>query len=575
MARCYRWIAWLVVAVTTVVACSPGRQGTASEAVPGQPAALNRTLVIGIAAEPTTLAGRPPTTSGQTPGLPTMVFDAWLMVSDGRNNPRPQLIEKLPELNTDDWKVFPDGKMETNYRLKPGIRWHDGTPLTAHDFVFGWRVWTWPDMGVPTDAPIRYMQEVSAADDRTVVVRWSQLFPDAAALSTTRYGALPPMPRHLIEPKFQAGDVQGFLNDPWWTQSFVGAGPYRLDRWEPGAFISATAFPGWIEGPAKIPQLRIVFMGDPNTAVAGLQSGDAHLIGEESIGFEQGNLLRKEWEASGQGVVMLTPNKTRFIQIQFKNGYTNPQAILDRRVRQAFLESIDRQALSEGILDGQNAIAHTLAGPVEEYFAELDRTGTKYPYSVQDATALMTQAGFTKGSDGIFADLAGQKLSLELRAFPSEPSPREAAILADTWKRFGADINIYIIPSSLVQNLEQVSAYPAFRIEQTGFTGTSHLTKLCGCAVATESNRWGGVNRGGWVNPEYDRLIDLYSNSLDRAERNRGALDGLKIVSNELPVLALYYLSLASAYTSALTGPNPGYASDTAWDNISQWEWVR
>ena len=83
------------------------------------------------------------------------------------------------------------------------------------------------------------------------------------------------------------------------------------------------------------------------------------------------------------------------------------------------------------------------------------------------------------------------------------------------------------------------------------------------------------MNRGGWLNADYDRFVEIYVGSLDRAERNRGALQALKLASEELPVLPLYYLSLASAYTSALKGPLGGYTNDTAWDNVREWQWVR
>src|SRR5205823_5186313 len=116
--------------------------------------------------EPTALSPRPPTTSGITPTGPTMLFSAWLVVFDGQNTPRAQLAERLPELGTPDWQVFPDGQMETTYRLRPDLTWHDGTPLTAEDAVFGWEVFTWPEMGVPMDPPIRLIQGMTAPDAR-------------------------------------------------------------------------------------------------------------------------------------------------------------------------------------------------------------------------------------------------------------------------------------------------------------------------------------------------------------------------------------------------------------------------
>lgn len=565
-------VAGLVLALG---ACAPGAQETG-----GGPGALaqgggaHRTLVIGLNVEPTTVASRPPTTTGSTPDAPVLIFNGWLVVTDGHNVPRPQLAEKLPDLNSADWQVFSDGTMETTYRLKAGTSWHDGTPLTAQDFAFGFKVWTWKDMAVPTDLPIKLMQAVTAPDERTVVIKWSQPYPDAGAIGTTRYGSLPPMPRHLLEARFNRGDVQSFLNDPWWTNDFVGSGPYQLERWEPGSFIQGSGFAGFVDGPPKINQIKMVFFGDPNTAVASLLAGDTHLIGEGSIGFEQGNLLKKQWEVAGAGVVLLTPNKTRFIQIQFKPDYVNPKAILDHRVRRAFLEATDRAALSAGILDGQVAVADTLAGPMEEYFSQLDRVGTKYPFNLQNAAGLMGDAGFRRGADGFYADPSGQRLSLELRAFSVDPGPREAAVLADQWKQFGANINIHVIAAAEAQNLESVSAYSAFRIEQTGFAGVA-VGKLLSSSIATAANRWAGVNRGGWSNPGYDRFMNAFTTSLDRSERNQAVVQGFKIMSDELPVLPLYYLPLASAYASTLHGPTSGFTSDTAWDNVAQWEWTR
>lgn len=568
------WWAFLLVATMVVAGCAPASQPSrAQPAAPSQSA--NRPLVISMHVEPTTLAGRPITTSGITPAAPTMLFNAWLVVADSHNVPRPQLAAKLPELNSADWQVFPDGQMETIYRLRPNLTWQDGVPITAEDVVFGWQVFTWAALGVPSDPPIRVIQEIAAPDDRTVVIRWKQPYGDAGALGTSRYGGVPPMPRHLLEAKFRASDAQAFLNDPYWTTGFVGSGPYRLDRWEPGSFIQGSGFSSFVEGAPRIDQLKLVFLGDPNAAVANLLSGEIHLAAEDSIGFEQAAVLRNQWESTQRGVVLLTPNKSRFIQIQFKNDYVSPRALLDLRVRRALLEAADRVALSEAILDGQVAVAHTLTGPVEEYFAALDPVLTKYPYDREGAERLLGQAGFTRGRDALYADASGQRLSMELRAFSAHPGQREAAILADQWKQFGVDITIHIIPAAQSQDLEQVSAYPALRIEQTGLTDTVSLNKLVGSAIATAERRWAGVNRGGWLNADYDRFVEQYVSSLDRAERNRAGAGAFKLASEELPALPLYYLSLASAFTSALKGPVGGYTNDTAWDNIREWHWVQ
>ena len=59
-----------------------------------------------------------------------------------------------PQLNTDSWRVLPDGGMETTYRLRPDLTWHDGTALTAEDWAFSWRVYQVPELGHAGASPI-------------------------------------------------------------------------------------------------------------------------------------------------------------------------------------------------------------------------------------------------------------------------------------------------------------------------------------------------------------------------------------------------------------------------------------
>jgi ABC-type transport system substrate-binding protein len=70
-----------------------------------------------------------------------------LVLNDDRESPTPYLAEALPTANTDTWRILPDGRMETIYRLRPSLTWHDGAPLTAADFVFAWRVYATPELG--------------------------------------------------------------------------------------------------------------------------------------------------------------------------------------------------------------------------------------------------------------------------------------------------------------------------------------------------------------------------------------------------------------------------------------------
>src|SRR5205823_10951488 len=127
-----------------------------------------RVLTASILKEPEFIAAQAPIPSQNASDFYTRMFNAFLDLYDDRSRPLPYLAEALPVLNTESWIVFPDGRMETRYHLKPSLTWHDGVPLTADDFVFAFQAAT-PANGFRTAAvPYTMMDDVLASDDRTL-----------------------------------------------------------------------------------------------------------------------------------------------------------------------------------------------------------------------------------------------------------------------------------------------------------------------------------------------------------------------------------------------------------------------
>ncbi|MCL6640427.1 MAG: hypothetical protein K6T92_03535, partial [Candidatus Rokubacteria bacterium] len=162
-----------------------------------EPARPSRTLVVAHRYEPANLATKVLGSNG--PLTTTRLFNASLALFDDRGEPRPYLAEELPQLHTESWRVFPDGRMETTYRLRAGLTWQDGTPLMAEDFAFALQVYKHPDLGVFIRVPQGSIDSVQTPDPRTVVVHWRKPYPDAGILS---FGDLDPLPRHLLEEPF-------------------------------------------------------------------------------------------------------------------------------------------------------------------------------------------------------------------------------------------------------------------------------------------------------------------------------------------------------------------------------------
>src|SRR5439155_14505785 len=97
-------------------------------------------------------------------------------------------------------QVFPDGTMQTTYTLRPNLTWHDGEPLTADDFVFSWRVYSTPDLGLTGQPPFRAMRDVTATNPQQFTIQWKAPYPDAASLSTQPTNAFPALPQHILGP---------------------------------------------------------------------------------------------------------------------------------------------------------------------------------------------------------------------------------------------------------------------------------------------------------------------------------------------------------------------------------------
>src|SRR6266540_4764263 len=102
------------------------------------------------------------------------LVNAGLADADGSGTPQPILAEAVPSLENGLWKVFPDGRMETTWKLRPGVRWHDGTPLTSADLLFTGRVEQDKTLAWNYNLSYDAVDAITAPDAQTVMVTWKQ-----------------------------------------------------------------------------------------------------------------------------------------------------------------------------------------------------------------------------------------------------------------------------------------------------------------------------------------------------------------------------------------------------------------
>jgi peptide/nickel transport system substrate-binding protein len=567
MPALFLFVASVVTACAGPRAVEPTGQGAPAASAPSRP------LVILTRGEPIALAVRAFQTVGGG-SYPHLVLNATFDELDQSGTYFPVLPEALPQVNTDTWRVLPEGTMETTYRLKPGLVWHDGTPLEAADFVFAWQVYANPASGSATVAPVGEMREVSAPDGRTVVIHWRRLYPGAGFMYSRTQSGFGPLPRHILEGPYREETFDAFANHPFWTDEYIGLGPYRLEKWDRGSEIDAVAFDRFVLGRPKIDRLRFLVANDANTAVASILSGDAHIALDYVMYYPEGAVLRQQWAASNQGTVLFSPILFYFGQIQLRPDQVSTSALRDVRFRQALAHGLNKQELNEALLGGTAVVTDGLLSPRVGYYTAIEPSITKYPYDPRRAQELLDGMGLQRGTDGFYLGLERQPFTLDILSLVNPTSDSQNAIIVEGYRRIGLNAAGRILPAPLFGDGQTRASMGALQL--TGGSGFERaMGGLSSASISRPETRWQGSNRGAWSNPSYDRAWDLYNTTLDLPTQIQLLAQMERIASEEVPWIPLYYTPLITPYPAGLMGPQQrSYGDGDTLARIWEWQWT-
>ena len=570
----YRPLFVIGISATLLLACAPpmapstGVERPVGNESVTQPTPL-RAITMGVRYE--LISAQSKALNNSSSDIQKRLFNASLAMMDPQGTIHPYLAETLPQLNSDTWKVNADGTMETTYRLRPNLTWHDGQPLTSEDFVHAYRIYSSrAGLAIFQSIPQDRMTEVLAPDPRTVVIRWKSLYPDAGSL---RFDHFDPLPRHLLETAVDLPDGDALGSLPFWTREYVSAGPYKLVRWEPGTLVEVAAFDGHALGRPKIDRITVKIIPDENTMLTNVLAGNVDISLDNSLRFEHATVLKRDWVSANKGVVLLEAIQARTGGFQRRPDIVSPSALLDVRVRRAMAHAVDKQGLVNGMFEGEPIpISETILPPSIPYFAELDRAITKYPYDLRRTEQLMTEAGFRRGADGVW--IGGdnnERMSLTFMSGSGTRNERERAVIADGWRRVGFEVSETQLSASQTTDPQVRATAPGF-LTSGASGGESALMRYVSSQIGNANNRWRGNNYSAWSNPEFDRLYEQFNSTLDRSERTRQAIEMLKLVTDDVAHIVFYHDPGVTAFTSALTGPQVGAPDHLLGWNVYEWE---
>lgn len=557
----------LVSFTILLVACGPAAsQGPTAAGGPGQ--AAPKALTIALEGEPENLVTSLGGGAGSIAGNLRLAVHQYLATYDDVGNLHPMLAVQLPNQSDGTWLVRADGSMQTTYRLHPNVTWHDGTRLTPRDFVLGWSVSRDPDLPISSPVVARLISRIDAPDDHTLVLEWTGTYPFANAMTNDEIG---PLPAHIIETAYRE-DKEKFPNLPYWKREFVGVGPYQLVEWEPGSHMVVKAYDRFYAGRARIDTLTLRFIPNAPTVVANLLAGAVDGAIPRAVDFTQAMQVKNEWERGGKRpVVLVQPTHWRMMGVQFRA----PQVrdILDARVRRGLLHGTDREALVGVLLDGQAPVSHTFIPPDDVKWEWVKDTLAQYPFDQRRAHEQLQAAGWRRGGDGAYLSAAGERFTIPIWTTDGEQNAQELAVIADNWKALGVSVEQVVLPSAQTRNNELRASFPAFDTTAVPVTFQNVTRRVYGPTCPSEQSRWAGGNRGCYQNPDNDRLVDGLTVAIDAAEQRRLWRELVKLQSEELPVLPLYFNVQVTLFREGILGVKGDTKPRTSvtW-NVAQWD---
>lgn len=229
-----------------------------------------KSIVVIGSGNPPGLDNRFAITSSNAVGIVLGLYAGTLIVSDNSGARTPRLAEAVPSVANGLWKVFPDHTMETRLTLRPGVTWHDGAPLTAGDLLFNDEVYLDKTLPQVINTTRTFLSSMEAVDDRTLVIQWKQPYILADIYSPDM------MPVHILEPSFRQ-NPQGLTSHPWLSTEYVGTGPFKLKHFDPGAYMTLSAFDGFVLGRPKLDEIRVDFINASGLMFTNMLSGAGDL----------------------------------------------------------------------------------------------------------------------------------------------------------------------------------------------------------------------------------------------------------------------------------------------------------
>jgi peptide/nickel transport system substrate-binding protein len=377
----------LALALCTAACGGGSTSAPAASGGSGKPGGAASRLVVGYDREPDTLNRF---STHILEDIETCVVEG-LVTTNEKMEVVPLLAASIPTLENGGVVLRKDGGMDVTWKLRPDVKWHDGTPHTSADVQFTVEAINSPTYNPESTDGFDRITGVDTPDPLTAVLHYKEVYAPYQ-LQFVR-GTLP---KHVLDGR----DIDT-AND--YNRAPLGTGPYKVAEWKSGEYIRLEAVPDYWRGtPAKIPTLLFKFVANTNTRINQLKSGEVDMVvmfpwdKHREVAAIPGVSVHR---IDGNGYEHVTLNQRAF------------PAFADLRVRQALNHAVDRDLIVKAILEG---LAPVTAGPVQPVSWAHNPTIRRYAFDPARAKALLDEAGWKDSNGDGIRDKDGQALSFTM-----------------------------------------------------------------------------------------------------------------------------------------------------------------
>ncbi|RKD28934.1 peptide ABC transporter substrate-binding protein [Lacrimispora algidixylanolytica] len=438
---------------------------------------------------------------------------------------------KIVPGQAETYDVSKDGLTYT-FHLRDGLKWSDGTPLTANDFVFSWKRLSDPNVAAPYGEDmlgyVKGYQEaaagnidalgVSAPDDKTFVVELS--VPCVYFLKIVTHATMVPVQKASVE-----------ANGEQWSlkpETYVSNGPLKMIDWVPGSHVTFSKNENyWNADKVTLNTLKFVLMEDSNAAYSAYRTGEVAMI--KDVPTEEIPSLK------GKEEFHVEPN----VGISYLDFNNQKEPFTNSDVRKALSLAIDRDYVSNTVMQGIGAPAGNFVpqgvsdAESGTYFEDVTRKNNGRDFfNIKDHEADLAKAKELLAKAG-YPDGKGFPV-VEYMTNDAGHNKAVAEYLQSCWKELGVKMDIKIVEWGTFAPTRRAGDYLTARDAWSlDYDDPSNLLNLL---KSTSGN-----NNAQYKNPELDKLLDEANATIDVKEHYAKLHEAENMILEDAAIAPLNY----------------------------------